>query len=142
MRLLTTTIFHLVTLLLLCACLPGPVHDADPSVNTPAAGLATPVADSPAAGICVEHEGDLVSVTIYPDIPDPRCSYVSPDQHLRVINERGETLQVTLARLVVEIAPGEEHTFDEPFGALLLPGVHRFDVLPCCGAELILGANR
>ncbi len=54
---------------------------------------------------------------------------------------RDERLLVSLARLETEIAPGDEHVFDEPFGALLMPGVHRFDVSPCCGAELILSVN-
>ena len=126
----------LITLLLLTgmsACIRKPAQLPTASVER-----ATPIADSPAAGICAEHEGSLVSVTIFPDIPDPRCSLVRPDQRLRVINMRSENIAVNLARLRAEIGPGEDYTFVEPFGVLLMPGVHRFDVSPCCGAELVL----
>lgn len=127
----------LITLSLLTgmsACIRRPVQ----LKPTASSERATPIADSPAAGICAEHEGSLVSVTIYPDIPDPRCSLVRADQHLRVINMRSERIEVNLARLQTEIAPGEDCIFVEPFAALLMPGVHRFDVSPCCGAEIVL----
>lgn len=133
----------LLTILALClgSCFTRPKQEAEPPTSTSVAQLATPIAESPAAGICAEHEGSLVTVTIFPDIPDPRCSLVRPKQQLRVINMRSETLQVSFAGLEAEIAPGEEHVFEEPFGALLMPGVHRFDVSPCCGAELVLRPN-
>jgi hypothetical protein len=141
MNILTKSI--LLTVLALCSgsCFTRPKQEAEPPASIPVAQLATPIADSPAAGICAEQEGSLVTVTIFPDIPDPRCSFVRPEQQLRVINMRSETLKVSLAGLEAEIAPGEEHVFEEPFGALLMPGVHRFDVLPCCGAELVLRPN-
>lgn len=131
----------LAAILSLSACIPGADHSGEPAQPAATIALATPVASSPAAGICAEHEGNLVSVTIHPDIPDPRCSYVRSDQRLRVINQRGETLTVSLAGLATQIAPGDEHIFEQPFGSLLMPGVHRFDVSPCCGAELILPAS-
>jgi hypothetical protein len=142
MRLQKQRTLILTTMLFLSACLPTAEQLSETASTAPTAALATPVADSPAAGICAEHEGELVSVTIRPDIPDPRCSYVRPDQLLRVVNQREEILTVSLAGLETEIAPGDEHVFEQPFGSLLMPGVHRFDVSPCCGAELILNANR
>ena len=111
--------------------------------NLPADGpefpaLATPVADSPAAGICAEFEGKVVKVTIHPDIPDPRCSLIQPDQILEVVNAQQETLTVSIGRLAAEIAPDERYLFDLPFGEYLALGVHRIEVQPCCGAELWL----
>jgi hypothetical protein len=131
----------LSTALTVSACVAGQGQGTDTAVPTATIELATPVADSPAAGICAEHTGEFVSITINPDIPDPRCSFVRPEQYLRVVNMRGEMITVTFAQLEADIAPGEEHIFEESFGALLMPGVHRFDVLPCCGAELVLQAN-
>jgi len=96
----------------------------------------TPVSDSPAAGICGEPLEGVVTVTIYHDIPDPRCSIVQADQFLRVVNGRSETIQVSLAWLSASIEPGGEYVFELPFGDLFEKGVHVFTVLPCCGAEL------
>lgn len=86
--------------------------------------LATPYAQEPAAGICAEAEGSLVSVSLRPDVPDPRCVRVRPDQHLNLKNETDQTLQVNLGRFQAELDPGEEVTFDAPFGDYLAPGVH------------------
>lgn len=100
--------------------------------------LWTPVADSPAAGTCGESQGEIVTMTIRPDIPDPRCLIVQSDQRLRVVNGRQETLAVSLGRLSASIEPGGEHTFEVPIGELLLPGVHVIGVSPCCGGEIWL----
>lgn len=97
---------------------------------------ATPISDSPAAGICSEPLDGIITVTIYHDIPDPRCSVVQADQFLRVVNGRSETIEVSLSWLSASIGPGEEYVFELPFGDLLEKGVHVFTVLPCCGAEL------
>lgn len=109
---------------------------------TPTRALATPMSQSPAAGICAETEGEIVTVTIYPDIPDPRCSVVKPYQRLHIVNARAERITVRLADLDVDIDPTKEFTFGVTFGQLLLPGVHVVDVSPCCGAELVLGPIR
>lgn len=108
------------------------------SDQPPLPDLATPVADNPAAGICAEFDAETVTVTIHPDIPDPRCSLIKPEQKLEVVNARQETLYVAIGRLAAEIAPGESYLFDLPFGEYLAPGVHRIEVQPCCGAELWL----
>lgn len=109
-----------------------------PTSGTGVSPLATPVSDQPAAGICGGTEDRVLTVTIYPDIPDPRCAIVRPDQVLRVVSQRQETLQVSLAGLKTTLEPGGEYTFSIPFGELLAPGVHRLEVLPCCGSELWL----
>jgi hypothetical protein len=106
--------------------------------GTPGAALATAVSDSPAAGICAETDDPIVTVTIFPDIPDPRCTIIRPEQRLRLINQRGETIEVSLAGLTATLEAGAEHVFEIPFGQLLAPGVHAFQVSPCCGAELWL----
>jgi hypothetical protein len=80
----------------------------------------------------------VVTVTIRPDIPDPRCVAVAPHQQLRVINGRQVEIHVRIAAVEAALAPGDVHLFTVPFGALLAPGVHRVEVLPCCGAELWL----
>ncbi|HKJ26665.1 MAG TPA: hypothetical protein VJ965_03420 [Anaerolineales bacterium] len=99
--------------------------------------LATPVFDSPAAGICGEMEGDWITMTINPDVPDPRCVVIRPDQMLEVVNHRGETLLVSIGSMQVELADGESYRFEVPFGEYLMPGgVHAVDVQPCCGGVL------
>jgi hypothetical protein len=100
--------------------------------------LATPAAQSPAAGICAEFDGPWVTITVRPDIPDPRCALIRPEQMLEVVNQREETLSIRIGYLEVELAPGESHKFEVPFGDYLAPGVHVIQVQPCCGAELVL----
>jgi hypothetical protein len=100
--------------------------------------LATPAAMQPAAGICAEFEGDIVTMTINPDIPDPRCIDIRPEQKLAVVNHRSETLRVRIGSLETTILPEGQHLFDLPFGDYLAPGVHLLDVFPCCGGELVL----
>ncbi len=104
----------------------------------PTSELATPIAQQPAAGICGEFEAEVVTITIYPDIPDPRCASVRADQRLRVVNARAEAIHIALAGREAALPPGEEVEFPIALGDLLAPGVHRLQVLPCCGAELWL----
>jgi hypothetical protein len=99
---------------------------------------ATPVADTPAAGICGQAEGEVVTMRINPDVPDPRCLKVGPDQRLRVVNNLGEAITVSLFTQSAVIQPGGEHTFAATFGELLLPGVHLLDVSTCCGGSIWL----
>jgi len=101
--------------------------------------LATPAAQSPAAGICGEFSGELVTIVINPDIPDPRCARIQPTQKLVVINHRGEVIQVRIGDFEASIQPDSQQLFDLPFGEYLAPGVHLILVSPCCGAELVLG---
>jgi hypothetical protein len=100
--------------------------------------LATPVSQEPAAGICGSFKGEIVTITIRPDIPDPRCAIVTPDQVLKIVNTREESLQVSVANLRTTIRPGDEFTFQIPFEKYLAPGVHFIEALPCCGAAIWL----
>jgi hypothetical protein len=121
----------------LAACAPVRAVTAPPTAYP----LATPVSESPAAGICAEPEGRLVVFTILPDIPDPRCARVRPDQILQVVNSSGKPILVSLGTFTASLQPGDEHTFDVPFGDYLEPGVHFVQVLPCCGPEIWLQAG-
>ena len=99
---------------------------------------ATPVAMQPAAGICPKAQGEIVIMRVNPDVPDPRCLQVQPDQRLAVFNGLDESLDVSLGEISATIEPGEEHTFDRPLGEILLPGVHALGTSLCCGGEIWL----
>ena len=119
-----------LALTIACGQLTGGTVKTTPA-PTPAAtasGLpsyrATAVSQSPTAGICGGSEGDLVTVTIYPDIPDPRCAEARPDQRLRVVNRTSGRLHVVIGAFQADIEPAGEYTFDVPVGDYLAPGVH------------------
>lgn len=121
----------------------APTTTPEPETPTPQGGetaspacLVTPVAEQPAAGICVTSEEETITLHIHPDIPDPRCAQVRPDQGLRVINHLDQAIQVSLACHQMEIRPGAEGVFQAPVGAFLSAGVHRLEVSPCCGPEI------
>jgi hypothetical protein len=111
-------------------------------ITVQTAVLATPYAQQPAAGICASFEPEMVTVTLNPDIPDPRCTIVRADQILTVLNQTQNTLQITIGRFTASLEPGKETTFDTPFGEYLQPGVHQLQVSPCCGAELWLEVSK
>ena len=85
---------------------------------------ATPVSDSPAAGVCDLQEGVQVTFEIFPDIPSPRCAQALPQQRLKVINRTDYDLDVSIASFQDTLAPGEETIFQGALGDYLLPGVH------------------
>lgn len=139
---LPCVLITLMVLMLLTACKlferepePAEVEVTDTPVP---AYRATPVAQSPAAGICGTWEGEMVTFTINPDIPDPRCSAALPGQKLRVVNGREEVIRARIGLFEAEIQPGGEYVFDVPIGDYLLPGVHVVEISPCCSPELIL----
>lgn len=113
-----------------------PTHSISATVETHR--LATPVSQQPAAGICGAAEGDIITVRINPDVPDPRCVIITSDQRLKVINNRDEIIQISLGVFEAEIDPGEESLAPLTFGEYLAPGVHLIEVSPCCGASLWL----
>lgn len=114
----------------------APTHSISATVETHR--LATPVSQQPAAGICGAAEGDIVTVRINPDVPDPRCVIITADQRLKLINNRNEIIQISLGVFEAEIDPGDESLAPLTFGAYLAPGVHLIEVSPCCGASLWL----
>lgn len=103
--------------------------------------LATPYSQLPAVGICASFEGEMVTVTINADIPDPRCAKVNAEQKLEVVNNTQNDLAVTLGSFTLDLVPGDRKSFDLPFGQFLQPGVHQLTVMPCCGAEIWLEAK-
>jgi len=124
-------------MLFLSACT-GVDNKVITEMPTPTYILATPYAQSPAAGICASFDGDTVVVYLYADIPDPRCIKVRADQRLSVVNRTQNTLEISLGIYEASLAPGAETTFDAPFGMYLAPGVHQIQVSPCCSPELVL----
>ena len=80
----------------------------------------------------------MLTFTIREDIPDPRCMLFNPFQKLRVANQTGKTVRVSIGPFAVELAPGAAHLFDAPVGDYLLPGVHQVQVQPCCSPALWL----
>jgi hypothetical protein len=106
--------------------------------SEPALELATPVSQSPAAGICAAVEDPVVTMTIRPDVPDPRCLQVQPAQRLRVVNQSGQVQAVQLGGEGAEVAPEADYIFEHSFGQLLLAGVHPLLVSTCCGGEIWL----
>jgi hypothetical protein len=109
-----------------------------PTTSPKSFPLATPYAQEPAAGICASFEGQMVTVSINPDIPDPRCSKIQADQKLTIINRTQNSMEVSIGRFTDRIEPGAQTIIDTPFGEYLAPGIHQLKVSPCCGAELWL----
>jgi hypothetical protein len=132
----------------LAACQRATVAPTNPAptptiaIKTQPNTLATPYAQEPATGICASFEGEVVTVTLNPDIPDPRCSKVRLDQKLNVINRTQNTLEISIGSFTSSLEPGAETLFDTPFGEYLPPGVHQLLVSPCCGAELWLEGSK
>jgi hypothetical protein len=112
------------------------------STVAPSRVKSTAYAQQPAAGICASFEGTVVTITINPDIPDPRCAKIKPEQTLTVVNNTHNTLQVSLSEFTTSVEPGDTTVIKSPFGDYLEPGVHQLQVTPCCGAELWLEATK
>lgn len=124
-----------------------PTATATPTVSTTAS--ATPThslvpADSvyPAAGVCAYATGTVVTVTMNPDVPMPRCLSLHPNQRLRVVNSSAlhgstpVTITVTWAGYAPRVLrPGESTTFEEPAGTYLAVGVHRVHTPPLYGGS-------
>ena len=130
---------------LLGACVPAgtPTVQALPTEEvasgTPVMALATPYADQPTAGICGGPLPDeLVTVTIWPDIPDPRCLQVAPGQRLQVSNGTDSELLIKLGAFEERLPQGESLTIDMPVGLYLAPGVHLVGASPYSGPEVWL----
>ncbi len=128
----------------LFACVPaGTVLTPEPKAPTIEATtlpypLATPYAQEPAAGICASFDGDVVTITINADLPDPRCAKVRPDQTLKVVNNTVSPLTMSIGPFKSALLAANSYSIAVPFSEYLLPGVHHLEVLPCCGAELWL----
>jgi hypothetical protein len=142
-------IIGLLVILGITSCNSAPIQSTRPTqvytpqvvIQTPSTPLpmATAYAQEPAAGICASFDGEMVVVSINPDIPDPRCSRVRPDQKLTIINSTQNDLEIHVGNAFeADLAPGEKTMINHPFSDYLYPGVHQVDVKPCCGFELWL----
>ena len=87
------------------ACLTG-IRSIDVRQRQLAPGPDDVMVKTHAAGICGQAEGEVVTMTIRPDVPDPRCLSVTSTQRLRVVNSRGEPITVTLFTQTASIAVG------------------------------------
>ena len=125
----------LLALLLLTACQPGAVTPLEvgneaspttpPATITAPQPLATPLSDSPAAGICDFFSGEMVVFEIYPDIPSPRCARATPEQRLKVINRTAEELRFWIGSYKFTLQPEQEQVIDAELRTYLAPGVHQ-----------------
>jgi hypothetical protein len=116
---------------------PAPLTSPTPRPTFP---LATPKSQNPTAPICAEPHDPVVTITINVDVPAPRCTKVTAEQRLEVINRRDDTVGIELGPFKAQLAPGEAHTIDVPFGHYLEPGIHglSLDYLGGSGPEIWL----
>lgn len=103
---------------------PTPTPSGEAGATPTTIAVATPYADSPAAGICAEPEDPIVTVSLVQDLPSPRCMKVTPGQRLNIKNATAQSLQARLGSFEVTLAPNQEATFEADLGAYLAPGVH------------------
>ena len=108
-------------------------------------GLLPATSRFPAAGVCGRMDTSIVTVSIEPDAPKPRCASVAANQRLRVVNRTGDygqrprTVTVTwIPDRPFTLRPGESKTVRRPFGDYLAPGVHDLSVGSAYGAEIWL----
>ena len=134
----------LITLMSVCL-LAGCSDDTTAVIPIPSPTLqvmavpATPYANSPAAGICGgPSEGQTAKIEIWPDMPNPRCLQLSPEQYLQVTNHTDTSLQYRLGHFSGELEVGETVVLDQEVGGYLAPGVHLFMVSSYSGSELWL----
>jgi hypothetical protein len=100
--------------------------------RAPVGGLAQADSQTPASGVCTRPSTDpLVTITVNPDTPVPRCATVSKDQGLKVVNasdnfnQDGTTVTVRFANLPPRVLKiGASTTFRRHFGGYLAAGVH------------------
>jgi hypothetical protein len=100
--------------------------------------LATPVSDTPAAGICAEAQSPIAEMTMRPHVPAPRCLRVRADQRLRVVNSLETGVKISLGRESAALKAGGEYVFELPFGELVMPGVHILQASQCCAGSIWL----
>jgi hypothetical protein len=133
--------------LMLTACAPeSPTVSASADAlwsGTPFAGLETPYASFPAAGICDQQPGSVATFTLENDVPSPRCGRVLADQRLRVVNATSTTVIVTFHGTQYRFDPGAVLTFTTTFGSIWEPGVHVLSTSMYGGGgpEIWLGAE-
>jgi hypothetical protein len=102
-----------------------------PDLSPPTRGssaliLAPSESDTPAAGVCPVDTDDIVTFTLSPDVPSPRCLQLTGRQKVRIANPSAAGA-VTVAIGGTEprvIDEGGSTTYDATLGTFLAPGVH------------------
>jgi hypothetical protein len=94
--------------------------------NNPTKSLISADSQTPATGTCIEVSSDqTVSVAIGLDnVPNPRCTKVTSNQKLNIINNSSNPIDITQASPKTSIQPGKSFEFPQTLGSFLAPGVH------------------
>ncbi|MGA2910538.1 MAG: hypothetical protein ABSE04_01915 [Candidatus Microgenomates bacterium] len=79
---------------------------------------------APAASSCNSVQGDVISVTLNPDVPNPRCVIISANQKLTLVNGTSQLISLDYDSYVSKISPGSNYTFPVVASLFLAPGVH------------------
>lgn len=94
----------------------------------------------PASGVCGRTTGDVLTVKIEPDAPNPICASVTDQQSLRVVNstadygQRGHAVTVSwMPGRTFRLAAGQARSFPQHFGSYLARGVHDLKVTSASG---------
>ena len=117
--------------------LEAPLTEVSPLPHaSPLSPIETPVAQEPAAGICVDLVGEWAVVRVDPDVPAPRCVRVTSDQRLRVINSTDGMVEVRIGHHEATVPPAGQYDSEISFGEHLLPGVYVLEIQPCCGMQI------
>jgi hypothetical protein len=86
----------------------------------------------------------VVTITLFSDVPAPRCAVVSAGQHLRLLNSTGghgeaaNTVSLDFAGFAATIPPGHAVVLDAPIGQYIQPGVTAIPLHGAPGPELWL----
>jgi Tfp pilus assembly protein PilE len=91
-----------------------------------AGGITKAPADSltPASGVCYPASSSPVSITINPDVADPRCVKVTSAQTLSVTNSTKQEITVSIGGKSLTLSAGATQSISDSFGSYLESGVH------------------
>ena len=102
--------------------------------------LVPPSSKLPASGVCGRAAGDVLTVRIEPDAPNPVCTSVTGRQSLRVVNstadygQRGHAVTVSwVPGRTFRLAVGQARSFPQHFASYLARGVHDLKVTSASG---------
>lgn len=98
-----------------------------PSItSTPDPGLKKSDSQAPSSGACNDIlTGNILTITLNTDAPVPKCTKVSANQQLKLVNSTGKDITITLGKYTnTPIPKGETYVFTDTFGAFLQKGVH------------------
>jgi hypothetical protein len=105
--------------------------DSTTTTSTSTTAVTTPhaliPADSatPAAGTCADGVGGIVTITLNPDVPSPRCTIVYASDQLKFVNNTDQLQTVDTGYGQVSLHPHASHVFPQKVGDYWAKGVHR-----------------